>query len=348
MATTHYGELKNYAFANERVENASVEFDIQTLQPTYKLLIGRPGRSNAFEIALRLGLAELVVQQARGFLTEEQVQVADLIRELEKSRLLAEQERAEAEKIRREAEQYREQFIRQVETIRRRKGEIISRAVTESREMVKKAGSEADRLLEELRATMKEQTLHSREQSIVNARQRFKQLQSNLDTQEPDDVPRYPTEMATDVKPGEEVFIPKYGQQGVVLEAPGQDDQVQVQVGMIRMTIARQELRRAAVEGAVRPQRTGVGQLVRQKARDISPRLDMRGMRVDEGLAEVEKYLDDACVAGLPMVQLVHGKGTGALRAAVQNLLKEHRRVKNYRLGEQGEGGSGVTVVELK
>ncbi len=348
VATTHYGELKSYAFANERVENASVEFDIKTLQPTYRLLIGRPGRSNAFEIALRLGLAESVVQQARGFLSEEQVQVADLIRELEKSRLLAEQEQAEAEKIRREAEQYREQFMSQVETIRQRKGEIISRAVAESREMVKKARLEADQLVEELRAALREQTSHSREQSIINARRRLKQLQANLDTQAPDDVPKHTTEMVTDVKPGDEVFIPKYGQRGVVLEAPGQDDQAQVQVGMIRMTIARQELCRVAAKEAVRPQRTGVGQLVQQKARDISPRLDMRGMRVDEGLAEVEKYLDDACVAGLPMVQLVHGKGTGALRAAVQNLLKEHRRVKTYRLGEQGEGGSGVTVVELK
>jgi len=348
VATTHYGELKSYAFANERVENASVEFNIQTLQPTYRLLIGRPGRSNAFEIALRLGLAESVVQQARGFLTEEQVQVADLMRELEKSRLQAEQEQAEAEKIRQEAEMYREQFMSQAENIRKRKDEIFSRAVAESREMVKKARLEADQLVEELRTAIKEQTSHNREQSIISARNRLKQLQSSLDTKVSDDVPEYGSEIVTGVKPGDEVFIPKYGQRGVVLEAPGHDDQVQVQVGMIRMTIACQELRRATAKGIIRTQRTGVGQLVQQKARDISSRLDMRGMRVDEGLAEVEKYLDDACVAGLPMVQLVHGKGTGALRAAVQNLLKEHRRVKTYRLGEQGEGGSGVTVVELK
>jgi len=348
VATTHYGELKSYAFANERVENASVEFNIQTLRPTYRLLIGRPGRSNAFEIALRLGLAESVVQRARGFLTEEQVQVADLMQELEKARLQAEQEQFDAEKIRREAEQYREQYMGQAEKIRQRKDEIISRAVAESREMVKKARLEADQLVEELRSALKEQMPHNREQSISNARQRLKQLQTRMEAKAPDDTPAHTSGMVIDVKPGDEVFIPIYGQRGVVLEAPGQDDQVQVQVGMIRMTIARQQLRQATAKEAVRPKRSGVGQLVQQKARNISTRLDMRGMRVDEGLAEVEKYLDDACVAGLPMVQLVHGKGTGALRAAVQQLLKEHHRVKTYRLGERGEGGSGVTVVELK
>ncbi|WP_347490790.1 endonuclease MutS2 [Desulfoscipio sp. XC116] len=349
VATTHYGELKSYAFANERVENASVEFDIKTLQPTYRLLIGRPGRSNAFEIALRLGLSESVVQSARGFLTEEQVQVADLMRELEKARLQAEREQAEAEKIRLEAEQYREQYMLRAEKIRRRKDEIISRAIADSREMVKKAKLEAEQMVEELRAALKEQTTHSREQSINNARQRLRQLQAKINAKAPIDIPEYSSEAVADVKPGDEVFIPKYGQRGVVLEAPGQDDQVQVQVGMIRMTIARRELHRVPVKENARPRRIGgVGQLVHQKARDISPRLDMRGMRVDEGLAEVEKYLDDACVAGLPMVQLVHGKGTGALRSAVQQLLKEHRGVKTFRLGESGEGGSGVTVVELR
>ncbi len=348
VATTHYGELKSYAFANERVENASVEFDIQTLQPTYRLLIGRPGRSNAFEIALRLGLTESIVQQARGFLTEEQVQVADLMQEMEKSRLQAEQEQTKAEKIRREAEQHREQFMREAEKIRLRKDEIITRAVAESREMVKKAKLEAEQLVEELRAALKEQTTTTREQAISKTRQRLKQMQASLEPMAPDNEPEHNTEIVGVVKPGDEVYIPKYGQRGVVLEVTSQDNQVQVQVGMIRMTISRQELHSASGIKAVRPQRSGVGQLVQQKARNISPRLDMRGMRVDEGLAEVEKYLDDACVAGLPMVQLVHGKGTGALRAAVQDLLKEHQRVRTFRLGEQGEGGSGVTVVELK
>lgn len=348
VATTHYGELKSYAFANERVENASVEFDIQTLQPTYRLLIGRPGCSNAFEIALRLGLAESIVQQARGFLTEEQAKVADLMQEMEKYRLQAEQEQAEAEEMRREAEQYREQFMREAEKIRLRKDEIISRAVAESKEMVKKARLEAEQLVEELRSTLKEQTTHNREHSISKTRQQLKHLQSGFDSRAPDNVPEYGTEKVTVVKSGDEVFIPKFGQRGVVLEEPDQDDQVQVQVGMIRMTISLRELHKAPAKEVVRPQRSGFGQLMQQKARNISPRLDMRGMRVDEGLAEVEKYLDDACVAGLLMVQLVHGKGTGALRMAVQDLLKEHHRVKSYRLGEQGEGGSGVTVVELK
>ncbi|SFR13825.1 endonuclease MutS2 [Desulfoscipio geothermicus] len=347
VATTHYGELKSYAFAHARVENASVEFNPETLQPTYRLLIGRPGRSNAFEIARRLGLDESVVQKAREFLTEEQVKVADLMREMEKDRLLAEKEKAEAEMLRREAEEYRKQYLFLVKKIDAKKDEIISRAVEESRDLVKKARREADYLVEELRASLKEESARERETSVQKARRQLKQLQASLEERAPDDVPGDNDEMVTNVRPGDEVFIPRYGQRGVVLDDPGQGDEVHVQVGMIKMTIARTELRRAAQKKNDRRSAAGLGQLVQKKARDISTRLDMRGMRVEEALAEVEKYLDDACVAGLPVVTLVHGKGTGALRAAVQQMLKNHRRVKTFRLGEQGEGGSGVTVVEL-
>lgn len=349
IATTHYGELKNYAFAADRVENASVEFNPETLRPTYRLLVGRPGQSNAFEIARRLGLDDSVVQWARGYLTAEQRDVADLMRELELARVRAEQEREEAEKLRREAEEYRRQYQAMVEKIRTRRDEILARAVAESRELVKRARREADYLIEELKTSLKEESARVRDASVGEARRRMKKLQAELDEKAPDGAPRTDAEPPAVVQQGDEVFIPRYGQKGIVLEAPDRDDNVHVQVGMIRMTINRKELRSTGGDtGKERRPEPGTDNLVRQKVREVSTRLDMRGMRVEEALDEVEKYLDDAVLAGLPHVYLVHGKGTGALRSAVQQLLKEHPRVKSYRLGEQGEGGSGVTVAELK
>lgn len=344
IATTHYGELKNYAFSNERVENASVEFDLETLQPTYKLLIGRPGRSNAFEIALKLGLSEVVIQKAKEFLTEEQVQAAELISELEKARQDTEKEKADAERMRREAEEYRGQYLSLTREIEVRKNEIISKTIAESKDIVKKAKREADYLMEELRSELKENSMHNRQASISNARQKLKHMQARLDEQAPDEVPEQNAQAITNIKPGDEVFIPRYNQRGVVLEDHG--DSVHVQVGMIKMTIDRKELRQSPEKKPQR-QESGLGQLVQQKAKNLSTRLDLRGVRVDDALAEVEKYLDDACVAGIPKVYLVHGKGTGALRSAVRQMLKNHRQVKAFRLGEQGEGGSGVTVVEF-
>lgn len=344
VATTHYGELKSYAYAHDRVENASVEFDPETLRPTYRLLIGRPGRSNAFEIALRLGLDKAVIDQARGFLSEEQVKIADLMTELEKARVHAEKERLAAEKLRIDAEEYKEQYLALLNKIQTSKDEVMARAVAESRDLIKKSRREVESLLEEMRSKLKEDSMRGREQALTNARQRLKQIQQTTEAMEPEDDYRENVQAITDVKPGDEIFLPKYGQQGVVLDVSGDD--VHVQIGIIRMTVNRKELGRAKgkKKDRIGP---GTGNLVQQKAKDISTRLDMRGMRVEEALADLDKYLDDACLAGLPVVYLVHGKGTGALRAAVQQVLKQHPGVKTYRLGEQGEGGSGVTVVYL-
>ncbi len=349
VVTTHYGELKNYAFSEKRVENASVEFDPETLRPTFRLLIGRPGQSNAFEIARRLGLDEAVVQRARGYLTAEQRQVADLVRDLEKARAQAERDREETEKLRREAEEYRNEYMAMMEKLQAKRNEIVSRAVTESRELVKRVRREADYLMEQLKSSLKEESARAREKSITSARHQLKKLQAELDKKMPEGGAQPDTEPIKTVRPGDEVFIPRYGQRGVVLEEPDRDDNVHVQVGMIRMTVNIKELRKAENAASTKQARVemGTGDLVRQKAQEVSTRLDLRGMRVEEALAEVEKYLDDACLAGLSRVYLVHGKGTGALRAAVRDFLKNHFRVKSFRLGEQGEGGSGVTVAEL-
>lgn len=342
VATTHYSELKDYAYSTPRVENASVEFDVETLRPTYRLLIGRPGRSNAFEIARRLGLAAPVVERARSLLSREQRAAADLMQELEKARQQAEADRQAAAVARRQAEELQEKTARLEQELREKKQEMLQKAAEEARLLVKNARQQAEEIIRELREKAASEQARQREQAVAAARQELQELQGKiykrLARREPP-----PGQPLDDVQPGQEVFIPRFGQPGLVLAVDGQ--QAQVQVGVIKVNVSLAELR--AARPAASERRVQLGGMLASKAKHIETRLDLRGMTADEALPEIDKYLDDAFLAGLKQVQLVHGKGTGALRAAVQQHLKKHPRVKSFRLGEQGEGGLGVTVVEL-
>jgi len=344
VATTHYSELKNFACMQERVENASVEFDAVTLQPTYRLLIGKPGRSNAFEIAARLGLEPGLVARAREFLTTEQVEVSELLDRLEKEQQLAERERLEAERLRREAEELRERYRRLERELAAKREDILARAHDEARTLVARASREAEEAIRELRARLSADAAREREAAIREVRERLHAMHGRVREKAPrpgagaGEIPRT-------VLPGQEVFLPRFNQRGYVLAAPD-NDQVQVQVGIVKVNVPLSDLRLVDKEGPSSG-RVQVSALLKNKTREVSVRLDLRGMRAEEALLEVEKYLDDAALAGLPQVQLVHGKGTGALRAAIQQHLKGDRRVKSFRTGEQGEGGMGVTVVEL-
>lgn len=342
IATTHYSELKNYAYTSPGVENASVEFDIETLRPTYRLLIGRPGRSNAFEISLRLGLQPKVVDQARQFLTSEQVEVADLINKLEKTQQIAERERQEAESLRQESERLKDRYSKLEEQLQAKKETILEKAHQDASSLVRKARLEAEEAIKELRSKLAEESARGKEEAIQEARSKLQRVTNKVAAKMPEriaggDIPR-------EVKPGEQVFLPKYNQKAYVLSTSG--DNVQVQVGIMKLYVPLEELRSVAEKKE--SGQTQVGQVYRDKAASISTSLDLRGMTGDEALLEIEKYLDDAFLAGLNSVILIHGKGTGALRAAVQRDLKNNPRVKAFRLGEAGEGGSGATVVNLK
>ncbi|ABO50166.1 DNA mismatch repair protein, MutS family [Desulforamulus reducens MI-1] len=343
LATTHYSELKNYAYATPGVENASVEFDVETLRPTYRLLIGRPGRSNAFEISARLGLRREIIESARGFLTTEQVEVAELISRLEKTQQAAEKDRQEAALLRRESEQLKERYHALEQDLRAKKEAILVKAHEEASRMVRQARLEAEDTVKELRSRLAEESAKNREQAIHHARNKLQQVTSKVAAKTPKrtadgEIPRQ-------VKPGEEVFLPKYNQKAYVVGVSGNN--VQVQVGIMKMSVPMQELR-TVKEVKVTSGQSKVGQVLMDKAQHIGTSLDLRGMTADEAMLEIEKYLDDAFLAGLSSVTLVHGKGTGALRTSVQRELKNHPRVKTFRLGEAGEGGSGATVVTLK
>ncbi|MDK2888237.1 MAG: mismatch repair protein MutS2 [Thermoanaerobacter sp.] len=345
VATTHYSQLKNFAFTRERVENASVEFDAVTLKPTYRLLIGKPGASNAFEIARRLGLAPDVVERARSFMTVEQVQVADLMQQLERARQQAERELEEARRVREEAEELRARYRALKEELAARRENLLSRAREEARLLVKRARQEAEEAIRELRARLADEAARVREEAIREAREKLAGMQERLQPEPAASAPPGAGAVPKTVSVGQTVFLPRFNQTGTVV-APPEDGEVQVQVGMIKINVPLGELRLPAGEESSRGE-VRVSALMEDKVRSISTRLDLRGLRAEEALQEVEKYLDDATLAGLSRVFLVHGKGTGALRAAIQQRLKTDRRVKSFRLGEHGEGGTGVTVVDL-
>jgi len=348
IATTHYSELKNFAYANHRVENSSVEFDPLTLRPTYRLLIGRPGRSNAFEIAARLGLDQSLVRRSREFMSADRVKAEELMDNLERSRQEAEKDSEEASRLLGEARIMNERIRRLEEEMDGRRESILAKAREEAGAMVRASRREAEELIKDLREKLQSHAARDREGGIREARERLAAME-NKNAARARRAKAAPGEIPGQVHPGEEVFIPRFNQKGFVLGTP-EDGQVQLQVGIIKVTVPLSDLRRSGNSGNSGSSGGGVevAGIMASKAREISTNLDLRGMTSDEALAEMEKYLDDAGLAGLPRVYIIHGKGTGALRAAVQRELKSHRRVKSFRFGETGEGGMGCTVVELQ
>lgn len=344
IATTHYSELKNFAYNTSGVENASVEFNAETLRPTYKLLIGRPGRSNAFEISTRLGLSEKITDRARSFLTTEQIQVADMILHLEQTQKAAERERQETERLRAEAAALKERYHKLEQDLRHKKETIVTQAHTEAQDLVRAARLEAEDTIKELRSKISAENARGREEAIRTAREKLQKTTEKVHKKKPEPVSE--GEIPRSVRPGEAVFLPQYNQKGHVL-AMSDSDMVQVQVGIMRLTVPIKELRQVKEE-KVQLGQVKVGKVMADKAKSISTSLDLRGMTADEALIEMEKYLDDVFLAGLPRVNLIHGKGTGALRAAIQRELAGHHRVKSFRPGEMGEGGMGVTIVDIK
>ncbi len=340
VATTHYGELKEFATSRVRVENASVEFDLDTLQPTFRLITGRPGRSYAFEIAARLGMPPGLISRAREFLTTDQQRTADLLEQLEKSQQEAERLREAVQEALREAAALKDRYDSELASLLEKKKALRERAAREAQELVRRARREAEVIIRELRERINAESNRAREQAIQDARRRLDRLGTSIPA---DHSPERPLEVPEALEAGETVFIPRYGQQGVTL-GPARDGEVRVQVGAVKISLPLAEVRRTTAAPAEPPAETKV---LFQKAREVKTELDLRGLRAEEALAELEKYINAASLSGIPRAYLIHGLGTGALRNAVHNYLKGDRRIRSFRLGERGEGGLGVTVVEF-
>lgn len=350
VATTHYSELKAFVHNRPGMQNASVEFDVETLAPTYRLIMGLPGRSNALEIAARLGLPAPVLAQARARLTHDEVRVDDLIRNLEETRRAAAAELAEARRLREENQRLREELVAARAELEARRQAVLEKAREEARRLLHAARREAEAVLAELRRLQRQGDL----EAARKARRRLDQLRDQLDSSTPSGAVQGAPLRQDQVVAGLAVLVPSLQQVGIVTEPPGADGQVAVQVGGMRVRVPWHELRRApaaapAEKPAERPRpapRPGVG-LMAEKRTHLSPELHVRGMTVEEALEAVDKYLDDAVLAGLSRVRIVHGKGTGTLRRAIHEHLRADRRVKAWRLADPAAGGHGVTEAEL-
>lgn len=338
IATTHSGELKEFAAGRPRVENASVDFDPETFSPTYRLVIGQPGRSNAFEIARGLGLAAELVERAREFLSPEERRLHELADEMERARRKAEGEAEEASRLRGEAAALKADYEERLNTLLSKKEKILTEARESAAAMVRRARQEAEEVVQELRERIKAEERREQETAIQAARERLRRLsKSHIQT----DPLLTEHSVPASMEPGGTVYVPQFGQEGTVVEVP-REGTVSVQVGSFRV-----DLPAAAVQ-PVAGRRSAGGVRFTGNVPSAGSTVDLRGRRVEEALQELEQHLDAALLSGLGRVDIIHGFGTGALRAAVKEYLSGHPRIKSFRAGGPGEGGGGVTVVELK
>lgn len=350
LATTHYSELKSYAYQTEGVQNASVEFDVETLRPTYRLMVGLPGKSNAFEIASRLGLAGNLIEHARTYLSGEQLRLEDLLKQLEASRVQTRADQTAAHVLRREAEVKAEELAQRLQQLKQEETKILERAKQEARALLQSYRQDIDQMLGELRGALEQAHADQAHANQVAeaARQKLRSLQAET-APSITQAPKLPqARMADDreFKAGDEVLVKHLGQKGRLLDDPAGTGEVQVQLGALRLACRLEQLEKLV---SSKPQVTSSGfNMVNLGRASVSLELDLRGQTVDEALLRVDKYLDDASVAGLSSVSIIHGKGTGVLRNGVREFISKHQHVLSYRLGGPREGGTGVTVIELR
>ncbi|MBU8689400.1 endonuclease MutS2 [Priestia megaterium] len=342
VATTHYPELKAYGYNREGVVNASVEFDIETLSPTYKLLIGVPGRSNAFEISKRLGLSAEVIERAKGYIGSETNKVENMIASLEDSRRQSEHELEEAEELRKEAQKLHKELQSQIIEFNEKRDKLYEKAEEKAQATVKAASEEAEKIISDLRKMSQKNHALVKEHELIEARKRLEDAVPTLEKSKK--KPAVPKKQERTLQAGDEVKVLSWGQKGTLVERVS-NNEWQVQMGIMKMKVKEKDLEYIS---SPKPVETKPLAMVKGKDYHVNLELDLRGERYENALIRVEKYIDDALLANYPRVSIIHGKGTGALRKGVQEYLKNHRSVKNIRFGEASEGGSGVTVVEFK
>ena len=343
VSTTHYSEIKAFAMTHEGMENASMEFDIDRLCPTYRLYIGIPGKSNAFEISSRLGLPNSIIDKAKGFLKGEDVRFEDIISSAQSQHRIAEEERKMAEEARAELEKLRADAERERRKLDEDRNRLQAKAKEDAKRIVADTKREMEKLIVEIRS-IKDIDRSAADRVIQAARDTLRATETAVNEKEAikkEDNTKPPKT----VRAGDTVNIVTLDQKATVLSAPDSKGEVMVQAGVMKLNVKLKDIRLIEEKKAAAPTsgKVGLG-----AGKQVGLELDVRGMLVDEANIMVDRYLDDAYNAGLSEVNIIHGKGTGALRAGVQAFLKRHPLVKGYRMGSYGEGDAGVTVVTLK
>ena len=347
MATTHYSELKLYAISTKGVQNASCEFDVETLRPTYKLLIGMPGKSNAYAISKRLGLSDEILDKAKEQLEEDSIKFEDVLSEIEKNRQMLKKEREQTEKFKKEAEELRLKLLEAKEKSEERYSDIINKANIEAKEILEDAKEEAQAIIKEMRDLRKEESQREFDRKTTKANERIsqkiKQRGNQIKTGSKDVKPVNPKTLLK----GTSVRLIDLDQPATVIELPDKDGNLTVMAGILKI---RTNVSNLCLDDSVIKKETTYATYKKQelKNKTMSTELDIRGTTVTDGVMDAEKYIDDAVMLKLEKVSIIHGKGTGVLRAAIHQMLKKHPQVKSFRLGVFGEGETGVTIVELK
>lgn len=354
VATTHYSELKIYALSTDGVENASCEFDVENLQPTYKLLIGVPGKSNAFSISRRLGLDELIIDRANAILSDEDIHFEDVVTELEQSRAKARQDADENRRMKNELKSLRERLEKDRIKLKESKSRILDEAHREAKIIVMDAKDEANSIIKDLEK-MRQQGVRNGGQlseKAQSARETLKKKEDSIDKK----MARASKPKKTYVEPpknlklGQTVKIIDMNEEASVLKLPDKKGMLRVQAGIFKMDVHISNIREVKDEEVkeLAKKYTPSMRSFESKTKNATTEIDVRGHNVEEAWIKVEKFLDDCYLAGVSPVRIIHGKGTGLLRKGIQGYLKKYRYVKSFRNGKFGEGEDGVTVCELK
>ncbi len=362
-ATTHYSELKVYALSTKGVENASCEFDVNTLRPTYKLLIGIPGKSNAFAISKRLGLSDYIIDEAKELLSGREIRFEDLITDLETSKKSAVLEKEKAERFRLEAEELKKEVDAQKQRLERQKQRLLEEARLDASRVLDEAKAEADHIISEMNKLVQSGAginMADLERHRSNLREKIK----GNETKKKEQVRKKKNFNVDQLKPGDNVFVTTLNQKGTILDVNPSKKEATVQMGIMKSKVSFDALDVVMEDDSSYKTKTSKhpsgkkftqakgnrnkGTTSVQRTGGTRHEIDIRGSLVDEAIEVVDKYLDDAYLSHLPQVYIIHGKGTGALRQGIHNFLRRSPHVKDFRLGEYGEGDSGVTVVEFK
>ncbi|GAA0114535.1 endonuclease MutS2 [Clostridium senegalense] len=348
VATTHYSELKGYALKTLGVENGSVEFNVETLSPTYKLLIGVPGKSNAFEISRRLGLPEYIIKDAKENISTDSLNFEELIQSLQAKSIKAENDARMAEALKKDAEKLKEKYEEKLYKFEKARENALYSAQREAKNLIKQAKEESDTVLKNIREIERLGYSSDARKKLEEERKKIKDKLEHAELIEAKKHEEAAGEKLKKVNEGDEVYLPRLNQNVIVISKVDSKGEVQVQAGIMKITVKFEDLRKSK---SIKPDKA-IRKMEKREAKlrlkNTPTSVDLRGMDSEEAIYTVDKYLDDVYIAGLGEVSIIHGNGTGILRSSINDLLKRHPHVKSHRLGKYGEGGTGVTIVELK
>ena len=349
VATTHYNELKKYALSTPGVENASMEFNVETLSPTYRLFIGVPGKSNAFEISRKLGLPDAIIDRAGQLLEHGDIAFEDVLSAIERDKQKAEDERSEAMQLRQQMEKQQEELKKREAALAKKEKELLSAAKEEARAIVREAKDTAAEVQKELRSLAKEPSLGERNKRLEQSKRRLRESENRYAVA-PEKLVNYDPVRPEELKIGDRVKLLTLDQNGEVLSLPDAKGDLMINVGILKINANVRDLMLIRDGSAKKksPRGTKYGSLYRMKAQNISSSVNVQGKSLDEAMMDVDKYLDDAYMAGLKEVTVIHGMGTGVLRTGLRQAFRRHKHVDSFRKGAYNEGGDGVTIVKLK